>query len=101
MSVCGRPTTELIVLYAAFAKLPSILSNSHISLLKHILFLVEEVQRMWRLLRDRFTKERRALKNIPSGSQAPEETIWPLYSHMKFLEKHIQTRKYEYSVCLS
>lgn len=48
---------------------------------------------MWKNLRD--GKERRALRNVPSGAAAPE-SIWTLYKYMSFMEKHMSTRRYTY-----
>lgn len=53
---------------------------------------VEEVQRLWRLLRDRYSKERRITKTTPSGSAA-KESQWQFYKAMGFMEKHVTTRK--------
>ncbi|CAG9773578.1 unnamed protein product [Ceutorhynchus assimilis] len=51
-----------------------------------------DVKKMWKNLRERYVKEKRNDKNLPSGSQAPE-AMWPLYRAMSFLDKHIATGK--------
>jgi len=35
-------------------------------------YLGEVVQKMWKNLCDKYGKERRALRNVPSGAAAPE-----------------------------
>ncbi|XP_064461903.1 uncharacterized protein LOC135372138 [Ornithodoros turicata] len=52
---------------------------------------VEECQRNWRNLRDRYTRELRAMKQ-PSGSGRSNREEWPLMKPMSFLSAFIRPR---------
>ena len=61
--------------------------NSHI--------LVEEVQKRWKYLRDRYTREKKKEKN-KSGTGSEDETEkdkWEHYASMHFLNDFIKHRK--------
>ncbi|XP_030764687.1 uncharacterized protein LOC115888937 [Sitophilus oryzae] len=53
---------------------------------------VEDIQRVWRNLRERYDKERKQIRNMPSGSGAPD-SVWLLYDLMRFMDKHMLSRK--------
>lgn len=65
-----------------------------ICILQMLKFTVEEVQRRCRILREKYSKERRLIKCVASGSSSePLKSSWDLHESMKFMEKHIATRK--------
>jgi hypothetical protein len=51
---------------------------------------VDECQRLWRNLRDRYSREKR---RKPSGSQAADEPQWVYFDNLHFLDKVIRPRK--------
>ncbi|KAJ8947508.1 hypothetical protein NQ314_008586 [Rhamnusium bicolor] len=53
---------------------------------------VEDCQRVWRNLRDRYVRERKIAKDTPSGAAAVEPK-WSFYKNLVFLEKHILPRR--------
>lgn len=56
---------------------------------------MSDAQRIWKNLRDRYSKERKTIVYCPSGSGAPPpESAWPLYQYMSFMAKHMLSRKY-------
>ncbi|XP_031356274.1 transcription factor Adf-1-like [Photinus pyralis] len=52
----------------------------------------DEAIKKWRALRDKFVKERRKMKNVPSGAGSEVET-WSLYPYLEFLDDFVQQRK--------
>jgi hypothetical protein len=54
------------------------------------LYVVDECQRLWRNLRDRYSREKR---RKPSGSQAADEPQWVYFDNLHFLDKVIRPRK--------
>lgn len=57
-----------------------------------IYYIVVEVQRLWRLLRDRFSRERRRI-TIANNSGVPLSPQWPLLQTLQFLDKHVKFRR--------
>lgn len=47
---------------------------------------------MWKNLRERYARELKVLKSIPTGT-SPKEVKWYLFKHLSFLEKYIKPRK--------
>ncbi|XP_066256811.1 transcription factor Adf-1-like [Euwallacea similis] len=61
---------------------------------------VEDVQKLWRYLREKFAKERRTLSSTPSGNEV-QESSWPLYNAMSFMRKHVSRRKRTFNILKS
>lgn len=58
--------------------------------------IVNEVQERWKRVKDRYGKQRRLNdRAMRSGSAAKTIKQWPLFESMKFMEKHIQRRRYK------
>jgi hypothetical protein len=55
-----------------------------------LLYVVDECQRLWRNLQDRYSREKR---RKPSGSQAADEPQWVYFFNLHFLDNVIRRRK--------
>lgn len=53
---------------------------------------VDECQRRWKTLRERFVKELKK-KNKPTGSGATVCAPWELFGHMEFIKDFVKHRK--------
>uniref|UniRef100_A0A673HWA8 BESS domain-containing protein n=1 Tax=Sinocyclocheilus rhinocerous TaxID=307959 RepID=A0A673HWA8_9TELE len=53
---------------------------------------VEEVRKKLKNLRDKYIKERRAMKEKKSGSEADSQKVWKYFNIMSFLEPHVRER---------
>lgn len=60
-------------------------------IIQFVYFTATDCQRIWKNLRDKYTREKRA---IPSGAEAPSEPQWEYFHALRFLDEHIRRRKY-------
>ncbi|KAK7151660.1 hypothetical protein R3I94_008109 [Phoxinus phoxinus] len=60
--------------------------------MKSFLKLEDECKKRWKNLRDRFIKERKAMREKKSGAGAEQKTTWRYFSIMSFLEPHVKER---------
>ena len=52
---------------------------------------VEECQRRWRLLRDKFVRELKKVKEKKSGGPGPAYVLcWPYYKNILFLQETVK-----------
>lgn len=56
-------------------------------------FLVSECQNRWIRLREKYAREKKKITCIPSGAEGGYKIQWPYFSELKFLEKHITSRR--------
>ncbi|XP_031330383.1 transcription factor Adf-1-like [Photinus pyralis] len=54
---------------------------------------VPQIVKLWKSLKDRFGRERKKIKIIPSGSAAGERTNWAWYDDLSFLNEFITERR--------
>lgn len=54
-----------------------------------LIYVVDDAKRLWKNLRERYSKERKQVAKLPVGAKP----LWPYFEPMKFMQKHIVTRK--------
>ncbi|KAL1493735.1 hypothetical protein ABEB36_009429 [Hypothenemus hampei] len=48
---------------------------------------------MWNSLKDKYTRERKKLRTVSSGSEVQDYNKWSYYEDMSFLNDYIQERR--------
>lgn len=61
-----------------------------------IMSVAIECQSRWTRLRERYSKERREIEFESSGSGLSQRKGFAFYKNMKFLNSHVQRRRYMY-----
>jgi len=57
------------------------------------MYIAEDVEKRWSVLRDMFSRKERKKKLAPSGSGRNESKEWYLYRSLLFLSSYIAHRK--------
>jgi hypothetical protein len=58
-----------------------------------------ECEKLWKSIRQRYSRERKKVKSERSGSGAKNVTKWAWYDDLTFLDECIQERRYTFLKC--